>query len=236
MTATVWMGMMMSPSDGILQRLMTVLTTRWFMATMTPLPGMILTWMPAMCGDLARPRAGGVDDDVGADQYLFISGDVTHSRPDDAFGAVVVLHQQLDDLVVGQYSGAGLRRGLCGGVCRQETVGCSVRHFEDATDARMQQRFPAQRLSHRYLCAGKLQRIAGCFEPVWVLAFILRRNHEEAAGVFDTVRVRLAQDAVFANALLGANRVFDDIPAAAVQQAVVATGGAVGQVSLLDEY
>ncbi len=38
-TLTVRMGTMMSPSVGIWQRLMTVLTRRWFMAIMIPRPG-----------------------------------------------------------------------------------------------------------------------------------------------------------------------------------------------------
>ena len=48
MTATVWMGTMMSPSAGILQRLSTVLIMRWFIATIVPLPGMMFTRIPAL--------------------------------------------------------------------------------------------------------------------------------------------------------------------------------------------
>ena len=38
----------MSPSAGILQRLTTVFTSRWFIAIMIPLPGMTATSQPAM--------------------------------------------------------------------------------------------------------------------------------------------------------------------------------------------
>ena len=48
MTLTVRMGTMMSPSAGISHRLITVFTSRWFMAIMMPFPGNTLTSQPAM--------------------------------------------------------------------------------------------------------------------------------------------------------------------------------------------
>ncbi len=48
-TLTVRIGTRMSPSAGIVQRLTTVFTSRWFMAIMIPLPGTTPTSsMPAM--------------------------------------------------------------------------------------------------------------------------------------------------------------------------------------------
>ena len=48
-TDTVRIGTRMSPSAGIVQRLTTVFTSRWFMAIMIPLPGMIsMPSIPAM--------------------------------------------------------------------------------------------------------------------------------------------------------------------------------------------
>ena len=48
-TDTVRIGTRMSPSAGIVQRLITVFTSRWFIAIMIPLPGMISTpSMPAI--------------------------------------------------------------------------------------------------------------------------------------------------------------------------------------------
>ena len=47
----------MSPSAGIVQRLITVFTSRWFIAIMIPLPGMIVDALdPGHVGDLRRPR------------------------------------------------------------------------------------------------------------------------------------------------------------------------------------
>ena len=45
-TDTVRIGTRMSPSAGMTQRLITVLTSRWFMAIMIPLPG--ATWTPSI--------------------------------------------------------------------------------------------------------------------------------------------------------------------------------------------
>ena len=61
-TLTVRIGTRMSPSAGMVQRLITVFTSRWFIAIMIPLPGTTPTpSIPAMCSDLRRPRAGGVE-------------------------------------------------------------------------------------------------------------------------------------------------------------------------------
>ena len=51
---TVRIGTRMSPSAGIVQRLITVFTSRWFMAIMIPLPGMTL--MPSKPGHPRDPR------------------------------------------------------------------------------------------------------------------------------------------------------------------------------------
>ena len=47
-TETVWAGTRISPSAGMRQRLITVWTMRWFIASMVPLPAMILSSMPAV--------------------------------------------------------------------------------------------------------------------------------------------------------------------------------------------
>ena len=53
-TLTVRTGTMMSPSVGIWQRLTTVFTSRWFIATMIPRPG--ITWTPSIPANSAiRP-------------------------------------------------------------------------------------------------------------------------------------------------------------------------------------
>ena len=56
-TLTVRIGTRMSPSAGIVQRLTTVFTSRWFMAIMIPLPRDDVDALAAgHLGDLRRPR------------------------------------------------------------------------------------------------------------------------------------------------------------------------------------
>ena len=47
-TDTVWAGTRMSPSPGMRQRLITVWTMRWFIASIVPFPAMIWTSIPAV--------------------------------------------------------------------------------------------------------------------------------------------------------------------------------------------
>ena len=61
----------MSPSPGRSQRLTTVVTSRWFIAIMIPLPGTTVTpGQPGHVGDLARPDPAGVDHEGGLDAHL----------------------------------------------------------------------------------------------------------------------------------------------------------------------
>ena len=56
-TLTVRIGTRMSPSAGIVQRLITVFTSRWFIAIMIPLPGIDADALdPGHVHDLRRPR------------------------------------------------------------------------------------------------------------------------------------------------------------------------------------
>ena len=63
-TLTVRIGTMMSPSVGIWQRLITVFTSRWFIAIMIPRPGMHVDALdPGHLGDPPGPCARGADRD-----------------------------------------------------------------------------------------------------------------------------------------------------------------------------
>ena len=98
-TETVRIGTRMSPSAGIVQRLITVFTSRWFIAIMIPLPGMISTpSIPAMSAiwpahapeALSTNRASTVDVLAGAL--------VVERGADDR----VALAEHVDDAVVGE--------------------------------------------------------------------------------------------------------------------------------------
>jgi len=68
-------GTRISPSEGILQRLMTVFTSRWFIASIVPLPGITETVRPARAA--MRPaHARGINDYISINFHFFIVGKV----------------------------------------------------------------------------------------------------------------------------------------------------------------
>ena len=144
-TLTVRIGTRMSPSAGITQRLITVFTSRWFIAIMIPLPGITPTSsIPAMCRICAAHGAGRVEDETGLDVELLARPLVAHARARHRPVVAVQVH----DAVVGEHARA-LRRGAA----RQRRCGLprvdrGVRHRERAPDLRVQPRLAAQRLGH----------------------------------------------------------------------------------------
>ena len=130
-TLTVRIGTRMSPSAGIVQRLITVFTSRWFMAIMIPLPGTTPTpSIPAMCGDLGRPGARGVDREARLDVELLAGELVAHARAGD--GAVVAV--QVEHAVVGQDARAVRGRAAGEGPDGLPGVDRRVGHGERALD------------------------------------------------------------------------------------------------------
>ena len=71
---------MMSPSAGNVQRLTTVLTSRWFIAIMIPLPGIRDILDARHRRDLAGPRARCVDREAGLISTLLAAASVAHAR------------------------------------------------------------------------------------------------------------------------------------------------------------
>ena len=83
-TLTVRIGTRMSPSAGIVQRLITVFTSRWFIAIMIPLPGMMRDALdPGHVGDLAGPGARRVEDEARLDVDLLAAALVAQARARD---------------------------------------------------------------------------------------------------------------------------------------------------------
>ena len=83
-TLTVRIGTRMSPSAGIVQRLITVFTSRWFIAIMIPLPGTTPTSsIPAMCRICAAHAPDGVEHEAGLDVELLAGQLVAHARARD---------------------------------------------------------------------------------------------------------------------------------------------------------
>ena len=58
---------------------------------------------------------------------------------------------------------------------------------------------------------------------------------EQSAGVVNAWRSNLLQDEIFADAFLRGFRIFDDVAAAAVQQAMTSAGGSVGEILFFQE-
>ncbi len=89
----------MSPSAGIVQRLITVFTSRWFIAIMIPLPGMISTpSIPAMSAIWPAQAPDALSDHPGLDGDLLAAVLVVQARADHG----VALAQHVHDRVVGQ--------------------------------------------------------------------------------------------------------------------------------------
>ena len=118
----------------------------------------------------------------------------------------------------------------------EKAIGCGVGHFEDAADAWVEHRLAAQCFLDREFVAGNASGCTGNYELFReIRPLIFGCDHEKATGVFDAVGVRLAQDAILVDTLLGAARVFDHIAPAAVDEPVIAPGGAMGEVALFNE-
>ena len=78
-------------------------------------------------------------------------------------------------------------------------------------------------MAARHKAIGVALVVGGCY-------------HKQAASIFQTVRHDPAQHFIFVRALGGRLRVFHHVAPAAVQQAVVAPAGAVGQVALFHQH
>ena len=222
----------MSPSAGIVQRLITVSTSRWFIAIMIPLPGITPTSsIPAMwriCAAHApealrtKPASMSMSSPVSS---LRTRAPVT-APSDDV---------QIGDPVVGEDP-----RAVRGGAARERRdrlprVDRRVGHGERAPDPRVEPRLAPERLVDPDLLRREVRLATPFHEPVAVGRVVVGRRDEQAAGVLDAVGDHLAQDRVLDDALVRRDRVLDDVAAAGVQQAVEAPARPLGEVAPLDE-
>ena len=102
-------------------------------------------------------------------------------------------------------------------------------------DPRVEERLLGERLRDRHLLAGYPDGPATLDEQGDVVRVVFGGDHEEPAGVLDAVRHDPAQHAVLLDALLRRLGVLHGVAPAGVEEAVVAPGGAVAQVALLDQ-
>ncbi len=117
----------------------------------------------------------------------------------------------------------------------QERVSRAIRYVKAAQDARVEQWLSAQHLGNRQLFYRDPRGFAAFHKPRGVTGIIPGCDDKKATCILDALRHDAAQDAVFLNAFCCGLRVFYRVTTPAVQQPVVAPGGAVGEVALLDQ-
>ena len=166
---------------------------------------------------------------------------MSNSSPDALVAHARARHRpvvpvQVDDAVIGEHA-----RTVGGGAARQRRSGLprvdrGVRHRERPPDRGVQPRLAAQRLGHLELLDRERRGVAALEEAVGVRRVVVGRLHEQPAGVLDAVRHQPAQERVLVDALLGRDRILDDVAPAGVQQPVEAPARALDQVGALDQH
>ena len=232
-TLTVRIGTRMSPSAGIVQRLTTVFTSRWFIAIMIPLPGITpMPSIPAMCTICAAHAPDALSVKPASMSSSSPVQLVAHARAGDRVAVAV----QVDHAVVGEDARAVRGRAAGERPDRLPGVDRRVRDRERALDAGVQPRLAPQRLGDGDLLGRQRGPAAALEELVAVGRVVVGRGDEQPAGVLDAVRDDPAQDRVLGHALLGRDRVLDHVAPAGVQQAVEAPARALGEVGAVDEH
>ena len=122
---------------------------------------------------------------------------------------------------------------VCG--AQAERVHGTVRHDYGADKIRIYGRFHSPGLFRGYDFRINSGLVAGIHESLLVVKsvsrlFIFRKGNEKTAGIFDTGRSNIAQDAVFLYTLGRRFGILDRISRSAVEQPVIASRSSVGNV------
>jgi hypothetical protein len=120
-------------------------------------------------------------------------------------------------------------------LAEQKRIDAGVGNAQRAGEARIQIRFQLERVGRRKRAVLDARLIAAAPQLMVVSRIIAGQFDDQPAGQFDAMRGDAAHDAIFADALLGRDRIFDRVAHAAVQQAVAAAGRAVGQIVLFEQ-
>ena len=110
-----------------------------------------------------------------------------------------------------------------------------VGHLHGGLDTRVQGRLERQGLRPREGADRNPHIPAPVQETLPMGEIVLVQRHEEAAVGLDRLGREAAQNLIFLPALPGCFRIVEDIPGAAVQQAVVPAGGAGEQLALFHQ-
>ncbi len=195
------------------------------------LPGLDHELDPGSVGDAAGPGSGGVHHHVGGDLDRFSGHQIVAAGPHHP---VPVADQGLD-LVIGEEAGSVLQRRGHRCLGGHERVGGGVGYLEAVGDAGIQIGLAPESLGHRDLGHVDAGRAASLQETGHVVLVVPRGDDEEAPGLLDAMGHDPAQDPVLLDALHRRLGVLDHVAASGVEETVIATGGAVGEISLLDE-
>ena len=224
----------MSPSVGIWQRLITVFTSRWFIAIMIPRPGWMRT--PSMPARSAiRPAQAPAALTV-TRALTSVSSPLRTSR-----SSAPVTSSPSRWIGHGGVVGKDVRLAAPLGAARKRPHGlprvdAGVGHPERARDPAVQARLLLERCVRLDLLAVDAGGAAALGEAIGVVRVVVRRRHEQPARVLDAVRDDPAQDPVLDDALLGRLGVLDHVAPARVQQPVEAPARALAQVEPVREH
>ena len=111
--------------------------------------------------------------------------------------------------------------GIYGGVGNSVTVG----------DLRVEERLFGQHLVDGNFFYWNPCLLATTLKGVRVTGFIPGSQYKKSPGIFDAVRHNPPENLIFFDAFAGGLRIFDGVASPAVQQAVKAPRGAVGEVA-----
>ena len=186
---------------------------------------------PGLCGDLPGPRSRGVDDDAAGDLAPLSGEQILENDSPDAPRA----HGYRAQRMVREDHGSVLRRIHGIRQAQEEGIHGRIRHEECLPHLPGEARLPLERLTGTDVPCLDSRRRAGLRETAAVAGIVPLDPHEHPPARVDAVGRDAPEHAVLADALGRGLGILDHVPAAAVQQAVVAPARAVGNVALVHE-
>ena len=182
-------------------------------------------------GDALRPASGGVDHHL-AGKLIFLTAqraaiaNSTHAP----VGCV-----DRSNLAVSVEAPAARNGSLQ--ICEHqaEDICVRVRACECAKNVRCQVRFKFTRFIRAHSTAANAGGLGGAPPLIEECRVILSALNKEAADIIHAMRRNGLDDAALSNTLARSIRILDSITAAGMQQPVATPGGAVGDVTLLQQ-
>ena len=180
---------------------------------------------------MLAPDAGGVDHLLTLHLERFAGAGV------DRFDPVhpILRAEQPQHLAVGEDAGAVLLGIQHVGGGEAERIDRAVRHMDGADHRRVGVGLEQQCFAGIELAGVDTGQGAGIHKGALEIDIIFRQGEEEAARVLDAVAGNPLEDAVFLDAFAGGLLIRYRVASTGVQQAVVAAGGASGDIIALEQ-